>query len=161
MIPQSSQDRNVHSHMSDTGVHISPPSVTRRKLWLSVLVWMLAVLPIIQIMSLPENNQWDFRVYYSAAMTFDQGYDPYDANQREKVFPAPRMEFFYPPVSLYLFQPLTALQFGNAYFLWFGLKLLALMLLLLIWHKMFEPLNPRYPMVLFSCWRTPARSSGI
>lgn len=97
----------------------------------------------------PEKYQWDLRVYYSSAMTFDQGYDPYDANQRETVFPAPGMEFFYPPVSLYLFQPLTALQFGTAYFLWFGLKLFALTLLLLIWHRTFEPLNPRYPMVMF------------
>lgn len=121
----------------------------RRYRWLSVLVWFLAVLPIIQVIRLPENHQWDFRVYYSAAKTFEQGYDPYDAHQREKVFPAPNMEFFYPPVSLYLFQELTALQFGTAYYLWFGLKLLALMLLLLIWHRTFEPLNPRYPMVLF------------
>jgi hypothetical protein len=135
--------------MNDTRVHISTPSITRRNAWLSVLVWLLAMLPIIQIIHLPENHQWDFRVYYSAAMTFDQGYDPYDANQRAKVFPAPGMEFFYPPVILYLFQPLTALQFGTAYLLWFGLKLLALMLLLLIWHRTFEPLNPRYPMVLF------------
>ena len=124
-------------------------SEIRRYRWLSVLVWFLAVLPIIQIIRLPENHQWDFRVYYSAAKTFDQGYDPYDANQRETVFPAPGMEFFYPPVTLYFFQPLTALQFGTAYLLWFGLKLLALMLLLLIWHRTFEPLNPRYPMVLF------------
>ena len=128
---------------------MSTPPVTRRYAWLSVLVWLLAVLPIIQIIRLPEKYQWDLRVYYSAAMTFDQGYDPYDANQRATVFPAPSMEFFYPPVSLCLFQPLTALQYGTAYFLWFGLKLLALTLLLLIWHRTFEPLNPRYPMVLF------------
>jgi hypothetical protein len=110
---------------------------------------LLAVLPLIQVIRSPEIHQWDFRVYYSAAMTFDQGYDPFDASQREAVFPAPFMEYFYPPVSLYLFHPLTALQFGTAYHLWFGLKLLALLLLLLIWHRTFEPLNPRYPMVLF------------
>jgi len=114
-----------------------------------MLVWLLAVLPIIQIIRLPENHQWDLRVYYSAAKTFDQGYDPYDANRREAVFPATGMEFFYPPVCLYLFQPLAALPFGTAYLLWFVLKLLALMLLLLIWHRTFEPLNPRFPMVLF------------
>lgn len=135
--------------MSDARDHISTPSARRRYAWLSVLVWLIAVLPIIQIIRLPENYQWDFRVFYSAAMTFEQGYDPFDANQRETVFPAPGMEFFYPPVTLYLFQPLTAFPYKTAYLLWFGLKLFALMLLLLIWHRTFEPLNPRYPMVLF------------
>lgn len=121
----------------------------RLSAWLSVLVWLISVLPLVQIIRLPDKYQWDLHVYYSAALTDAQGYDPYDVNMRKKVFPAPGMEFFYPPISLYLFKPLAALQFETAYYLWFGVKFLALLLLLLIWHRAFEPLNPGYPMVLF------------
>ena len=39
----------IHIRMSDARVHISIPSMTRRYAWLSLLVWLIAVLPIIQI----------------------------------------------------------------------------------------------------------------
>jgi hypothetical protein len=58
------------------------------------------------------------------------------------------MEFFYPPLSLDVLRPLTGLPFGTVYLLWLGLKLSALVLLFVIWHRRFEPLNPRYPLVL-------------
>ncbi len=135
--------------MSDPGGPARPHPTGKRNAWLSALVWLLAALPILQIVRFPGISQWDFRVYYSAAMTYERGLDPYDYDQREKVFPAPEMEFFYPPVSLHLFRPLTSLPYGTASLSWLALKLSALALLLLVWHRKFEPLNPRFPMVLF------------
>src|SRR5262245_37191084 len=120
-----------------------------RSVWISLLVWLLALSPLIKIALTPERFQWDLRVLYSAAMTVESGYDPYDNAQRNAVFPVRGMEFFYPPLSLDVLRPLTGLPFGTVYFLWLGLKLSALALLFVIWHRRFEPLNPRYPLVLF------------
>jgi Glycosyltransferase family 87 len=120
-----------------------------RSVWVSLLVWLLALSPLIKIALTPERFQWDLRVLYSAAMTVESGYDPYDNAQRNAVFPVPGMEFFYPPLSLDVLRPLTGLPFGTVYLLWLGLKLSALVLLFVIWHRRFEPLNPRYPLVLF------------
>lgn len=135
--------------MSDPDSPVRPSSAKRRHAWLSALVWLLAALPILQIVRFPGISHWDFRVYYSAAMTYERGLDPYDYDQREKVFPAPEMEFFYPPATLHLFRPLASLPYEVASLLWLGFKLSALALLLLVWHRKFEPLNPRFPMVLF------------
>lgn len=123
-------------------------SRARRSAWISLLVWLLALLPLIHI-ARTTHHQEDFHVYYSAAMTMERGYDPYDSAQRNAVLPVPGMEFFYPPLSLYPFTPLTALPYETASLLWLGLKLPALALLFVIWHRGFESLNPRYPMVLF------------
>lgn len=123
-------------------------SRARRSAWISLLVWLLALSPLVHIARTPERQE-DFHVYYSAAMTMEKGYDPYDSAQRNAVLPVPNQEFFYPPISFYILMPLTALPFETASLLWFGLKLSALALLLVIWHRGFESLNPRYPMVLF------------
>lgn len=123
-------------------------SRARRSAWISILVWLLALSPLVHIAHTPERQE-DFRVYYSAAMTMEKGYDPYDTVQRNAVFPVPDQEFFYPPITFYILTPLTALPFETASLLWFGLKLSALALLFVIWHRGFESLNPRYPMVLF------------
>lgn len=120
-----------------------------RSAWASLLVWLLALSPLVHIALTPEDYQWDFRVFYSAAMTQEKGYDPYDNAQRNAVLPVPNMEFFYPPLSLYFLTPFTALSYETAYHLWLGLKLSALILLFVIWHRGFESLNLRYPMVLF------------
>lgn len=117
--------------------------------WISVLVWLLAFAPLLQIALHPENFQWDFRLFYSAGLAADAGVDPYDNVLRNAVYPAPSMEFFYPPITLYLFRLLKYLPYESATLLWIALKLSAFALLLTLWHKKFEPLNAGYPIVLF------------
>jgi hypothetical protein len=128
-------------------------SRVHRSTWISLLVWLLFALTPLIVFALgcPDRFQWDFHGFYSAGMTVKNGYDPYDSAQREAVFPGPGSwwQFFYPPLTLSLFTALTALPYGMACLLWLGLKLSALVLLFVIWHKGFEPLNPRYPLVLF------------
>lgn len=117
--------------------------------WLSVLIWPLALMPLYDIAVHPELFQWDFGLYYSAGMTADRGLDPYDYALRNSIHYSPNMEFLYPPLTLYLFRPFTSLPYDGAYLLWFSLKLLALVLLLILWHRKFEALSPRYPLALF------------
>ena len=120
-----------------------------RSPWLSALVWLLALMPLYDIATHPELFQWDFGLYYSAAMTADLGLDPYDYALRNSIHYSPNMEFLYPPLTLYLFRPFTSLSYDGAYLLWFTLKLLALVVLLILWHRKFEALNERYPLALF------------
>lgn len=121
----------------------------RRLPWISILVWLLALAPLLQIALHPENFQWDFRLFYSAGLAADAGVNPYDNALRNAVYPAPSMEFFYPPITLYLFELLKYLPYESASLLWIALKLSAFALLLMLWHKKFEPLNAGYPIVLF------------
>jgi hypothetical protein len=133
----------------------------RRSTWISLLVWVFFVLTPLMFIALnpgPQNYQWDFRAYYGAGLTVENGYDPYDDDQRAAVAQrflgaastrARGVTFLYPPLTLSLFTALTAVPYGTAYLLWLGLKLSALVLLFVIWHKAFEPLNPGYPLVLF------------
>ena len=121
----------------------------RRLRWISIVVWVLALAPLLQIALHPENFQWDFRLFYSAGLAADAGVNPYDSGLRNAIYPAPSMEFFYPPLTLYLFELLKYLPYESATLLWIALKLAAFAVLVTLWHKKFEPLNPGYPIVLF------------
>jgi Glycosyltransferase family 87 len=123
-------------------------SRVHRSTWISLLVWLFALSPLVNIALAPDHFQWDLRVFYSAGMTFEKGYNPYDKAQSNVVFPAAG-EFFYPPLTLTLSRALTPLPYEMVYLLWLGLKLSTLIMLFVIWHKGFEPLNSSYPLVLF------------
>lgn len=117
--------------------------------WISRIVWLFALASLITIVLKPELYQWDFRVLYSAALTTNLGLDPYDNATRNAVMLVPSMEFFYPPFTLYFLRPFTAVPYEIAHILWLALKLAAFALTALIWHRKFEPLNARFPIVLY------------
>jgi hypothetical protein len=105
---------------------------------------------IFRIVARPDRNQWDLKIYRAAAQALHQGLDPYDPAVLSRLDPGSRgLPFVYPPLTLYAFLPLTLLPAGAAYYLWLAAKLLALALLLWVWHRAFVPLRPMGLCLLF------------
>ena len=105
--------------------------------WLLAIVAIATIATITTIAIKPDHYyQWDFRVYYHAAKLDAQGLDPYDTDLLQKTADLEHHHpFAYPPSVLLLFRPLTAFSYGTAYLIWLGIKVLALLWLLYIWHK--------------------------
>src|ERR1700753_1581969 len=82
--------------------------------------------------------QWDFKVYYAAALADAHGYDPYTVSNFGRVIAdPPENPFVYPPITLYLFRAFTWFDLNTAYALWLSLKLFAILALMLIWQRLF------------------------
>jgi hypothetical protein len=113
----------------------------------TVVVWV-AVAACLTAVALSASSQYDFRVYYAAARTLTTHANPYAPWHSDPGWPA-GFPFLYPPVTLYAFYPFTALPIQVAVAAWLGLKLLAVALLLAIWHRHFEPLNGSWLLTLF------------
>jgi len=87
-----------------------------------------------------KDKQWDFRTYYHAAKAHQAELDPYvienlNAVSDEEI----TLDYVYPPVTLYFFAPFLMFDFPTAYYLFFALKLIALVLLVRIWYRRFLP----------------------
>ena len=81
--------------------------------------------------------QWDFYMFYGSANDFLHGVSPYRGQG---------LSFYHPPITLYLYSLFVHLPFPVAYELWFGLKLVALAWLFLLWTRHFLAMD--------STWRT-------
>jgi len=85
---------------------------------------------------LDGKEQYDFRTYYWAATALEKGLDPYEVQSLREVSGRPIfLTYIYPPYTLGLFRPLARLGYSRAYGLFFGLKLVALGFLILIWAR--------------------------
>lgn len=96
----------------------------------------------------------DFQVYYFAAKAFWSGHNPYDVQYISQLMPKPAFSpFVYPPYALYLFYPFTLLELGASQVAWLIAKLVALVLLLVGWVRLFRglaPLRLLLPFTLFA-----------
>ncbi|MEW5702182.1 MAG: glycosyltransferase family 87 protein [Candidatus Zixiibacteriota bacterium] len=113
------------------------------------LLVLFAVYLIANIALRPDRYQWDFRVYYYAARGYPVGVDPYNPQEIQKFAPScPLLPFVYPPPILTAFRLLAELPYDVAYYVWLGLKVLALIGLIFIWRRyLFRDAAP-LPMVL-------------
>lgn len=100
---------------------------------------LIVVLCLGRIATASGDYQWDFRVYHAAPAALDSGSNPYDKMAQPAI--PEKLSYLYPPLALYAFLPFSVLPFEIAYLCWFSLKLLALALLLRLWHRHFEPLD--------------------
>ena len=84
------------------------------------------------------SYQWDLKTSYYAARVDMQGQDPYDRELLSQAAGAENINpYLYPPATLWLFGVLASFSYPTAYFLWLGLKLALLVLLILIWRRCF------------------------
>jgi len=116
--------------------------------WITIVVWLGLAACLYSIAS-DYHYQWDFHVYYTAAREFAAGRAPY-----VPVYPHPwnRTEvllYNYSPLTLYAFQWTVPLSLEVAKWVWLGIKLVGLALLLRLWHANFEKLNAGWAVVLF------------
>jgi glycosyl transferase family 87 len=85
-----------------------------------------------------HSYQWDFYMFYGSANDFLHGVTPYRGKG---------LSFYHPPLTLYFYSLFARLPFLLAYELWFGLKMLALVQLFLLWKRRFLNLE-------FTWWTT-------
>lgn len=102
----------------------------------SLLLFAIAVGMTLALIAVsPEKHQWDFRTYYLAGQAFTAERNPYDLSVLSDLAGEPvRFPFIYPPQTLPLFGLLSRLDFRSAYFAWLAAKVVAIGLLLAVWH---------------------------
>jgi hypothetical protein len=95
-----------------------------------------------------ESYQYDFRVYYLAALTTHDHLDPYvnhvDLNEKyaDGSWLRPNSRFVYPPTAIFFIYPFLALSYGPAKLV-FGMTLVLLMIgLLAFWRERYAGLMP-------------------
>lgn len=105
---------------------------------LAGLILACFLYPLSQVILHPNAHQWDFHPYYYAAKAQAAGLNPYSLTARRAVGPTTeRFPFLYPPQTLYFFRLFSLFNFKTAYYLFLGLKLLALAGLFILWVKVF------------------------
>ncbi len=84
--------------------------------------------------------QWDFHMFYGAAVDFAAGRSPYRGYG---------LSFYHPPITLYVYRLFTFLPEPVACTVWYVLKIAALYGLMRVWHNDFVRLQWRAATVLF------------
>jgi hypothetical protein len=84
------------------------------------------------------DQQWDFTIYYWADKTAQAGLNPYQVENLKNVSGLPLwLTYVYPPMTLWVFRPFSIMAYGEAYFVWLGLKLAVLAGLIVLWRRYF------------------------
>jgi hypothetical protein len=91
-----------------------------------------------------ERSQWDFKAYYYAAKISADGMSPYNLDAARSAAGGYVHPFLYPPLTVYLFRPLTMLPYGVAVSIWFWLRVVLLVPLFWMWRKYFVPEGPSW-----------------
>ena len=107
--------------------------------WAASHSWLILAICVFFVAH-SNQDQWDFRVFHSAAQALNSGASPYYAAHPNPLMPS-GLSYLYPPVALYAFQPLSGLSFDVARLVWLAMKVLALFVLIRLWHRNFEPLD--------------------
>lgn len=116
-------------------------------MFLSAMLWAALAAYALYI-GVSLGQQWDLRIFHAAPVVLSTGANPYDLSDASLGYP-PNLAFLYPPLSLYVLEPLSFLPYRAAHLIWFVLKIAALYALVRIWHVHFERLSPMWPTVLF------------
>ena len=129
------------------GLHLNLANFRMTTLF-TIVVW-LGMATCLYSIAGDYHYQWDFHIYYTAAREFAAGRAPY-----LHIYPNPwnRSEVFlynYSPLTLYAFQWAVPFSLEAAKWIWLGIKLVGLALLLRLWHASFERLNAGWAIVLF------------
>jgi hypothetical protein len=86
---------------------------------------------------LNQELSWDFRAYYYAAKAYLIGLNPYNPENLTKLRGGEVLPFMYSPTAIYAFIPLSYLDYPMSLMVFIIGKILALVLLLLIWNFLF------------------------
>lgn len=119
-----------------------------RRVW-TLVATICAILYLGVLIYNVEEGQHDFATYFYAAKAAALGLDPYSLEDLSQAA-GQRMifKFVYPRYTLWIFRPFTWLGYDAARYTYFGLKCLALILLVLIWRRAF--LHARFgPLFVF------------
>ena len=85
------------------------------------------------------KKQIDFHVYYSAALAFREGLNPYDsANLARTLAVSGSNPYNYPPDTLFLYLPLTYFSLATAARIFLTVKLGAIAMLIYVWNRIFD-----------------------
>lgn len=96
-----------------------------------------------------QDQQWDFKTYYYAAKAYAGGDNPYSLADLVRLSSGRVHHYFvYPPVTLPLFLPLALFDYHTAAAVFLALKAGALVVLILIWRRLFAQ-EPYALLVLF------------
>lgn len=110
------------------------------KTWLiRIILGVVALefaLSIISLMRAPNEGQWDFRTYYSAAKVAAAGQDPYDFEVLEKTS-GTGFYCAYPPAALWFYRLFLSFDYEVAARLFLFLKCGLLLGLMAIWTGVF------------------------
>src|SRR5687768_2560780 len=106
---------------------------------LSSPAWVFAAWAILHIFTRPTEFQIDLASYYGGARAFLADSNAYAATNHHVPGGAPGPIFAVPPISLYVFQLLPALEYLTVYYLWLVIKLCALAVLVTVWYRHFMP----------------------
>lgn len=103
------------------------------------LVTLYAVHLIRSVAANPIDFQWDFTIYYNAAIAHVSGLDPYSTADLVQVSGKKEiwLPYIYPPVTLWFFRPFNWLNYQNAFYLWLTLKAGLMIALVLVWKRYF------------------------
>lgn len=106
----------------------------------------LLTLSLLRIATEPDHFQWDLRVFHAAPAILEDGRNPYDRETSVEI-PAD-LSYLYPPMVLHVLAPISQMSYEAAYRLWFGLKLLALIALVILWGRAFERIDSSWLVLL-------------
>jgi len=103
------------------------------------LVFLYAAFLLLGIgRGLDDRLQWDFKSHYCAAQVHELGLNFYvEPYLRHFCSPDASQYYSYTPLSIWFFRFFSLFPYGTAYGLFFGLKVLALAALLLLWMRHF------------------------
>ncbi len=109
------------------------------RVWgIRLLLFLAVAYAFTQLVSVAMGEkQRDFRTYYFATKAYLQGLNPYKiASLQQAAADADlQLPFVYPPHTLSLFAPFVSLGYAQSYYLFFLLKLAALVALVMIWMR--------------------------
>jgi len=115
----------------------------KRRIRIAEIILLLAILAfciqnIFFLYNEKDVYQWDFKTYYYSAKLFLDGSNPYDLQILSDVSGSKlKQHYVYPPVTLWLFAPLSKLDYHTAYDIYLSFKLIILMILIFIWRNYF------------------------
>jgi len=96
-----------------------------------------AVIQLVQEGEAGRDYHWDFQTYYWATTAYLQGIDPYDTGAVKAATRHDLHNFFYFPLSLHLFAPLTRLSFNIADLVFLCIQCCLLVYSVCIWQIIF------------------------
>lgn len=113
---------------------MTPPPRLVRALEIAGLGLVLAA--IARYMAPRVAHAWDFETFYYAAAALRRGLDPYRLELLSAVAGKPvPLPFLYPPATLAVFVPLSALPLATATVAWLALKVALAVALVLVWSR--------------------------
>jgi len=105
-----------------------------------LLVAMLScwVQAFLAVWNKSDEFLWDFKTYYFAVRVYEQGASPYEvSNLRATARITGILPFYYPLSALHVLRPLCDLDYAIASRIWMVSKAAAMILLLLVWRRLF------------------------